>query len=126
MSRTSHRHSNEPGTEPGNPYAPNETAPVKRGYHEEVTKRIERTLPWDHPELDRVTRLRLVSSPGFPRWDVSYCHGRDTEGRPVDVSLPFGGLPKGGLSRAIVEHARRDGVYAKGLGIFGVISTLQM
>ena len=29
---------------------------------------------WTEPGL-RVVRLRLLSDPGYPEWDVSYCHG---------------------------------------------------
>lgn len=92
-------------------------------YHRENTYRIQRTVAWTHPGL-RITRLRLISDPGFPVWDISYCHGRIGD-EPVSVDLPFTQLPKRGLSRAIVEHAKRDGLYAKRLGILGCISTLQ-
>ena len=80
------------------------------------------TVDWTTPGL-KVTRLRLVSDPGFPFWDVSYCHGV-LNGKDVDVQLPFGQLPKRGLSRAIVEAAKADGVYARGLGILDAVSTL--
>lgn len=72
----------------------------------------------------RVTRLRLLSDPGYPYWDVSYCHG-ELNGKHVDVLLPFSHLPKRGMSKEIVEHAKRDGVFAKGLGILGAISMFQ-
>lgn len=80
------------------------------------------SVDWTYPGL-RITRLRLVSDPGFPFWDVSYCDG-ELQGKFVRVSLPFSQLPKRGMNRAIIEHARRDGVYAKGLGIFDCVSTL--
>jgi hypothetical protein len=80
------------------------------------------TVAWTTPGL-YVSRLRLVSDPGFPFWDVSYCHG-ELDGRAVRVQLPFSQLPKRGLSRAIVEAAKRDHVFAKGLGILENISTL--
>lgn len=81
-------------------------------------------LSWDSPELARITRLRLVSDPGFPMWDVSYCHGETVDGRKCRVTLPFIQLPKGGINATIIREARRDGVYAKGLGVFDAISTL--
>jgi hypothetical protein len=40
------------------------------------------------------------------------------------VELPFSQLPKRNFKHAIVLHAQRDGVYAKGLGVFEAISTL--
>ena len=84
--------------------------------------RIKRTLPWDSAELVRVERLRLISDPGFPMWDVSYCHGVMRDGEPCDVQLPFDQLPKNKPLRRIVEYAKEDGVYARGLGILDNIS----
>lgn len=89
-------------------------------YHE--ARRGAKTVPWTAKGL-KVTRFRLLSDPGFPMWDVSYCHG-ELNGKPVDVSLPFFQLPKYGWKKAIVEHAKRDGVFAKGLGILDNISSL--
>lgn len=93
-------------------------------YHKDFATRSAGSVQWTDPRLARVTRLRLVSDPGFPFWDVSYCHGILHDGRPCRVDLPFNQLPRKGLRRAIVEHARRDKVYAIGLGIFDNISTL--
>jgi hypothetical protein len=83
-----------------------------------------REVYWTEPGL-RVTRLRLITDPGFPVWDVSYCHGRIGD-EPVRVELPFSQLPRRGMRRAIVEAAKADKVYATGLGILDptVISTL--
>jgi len=91
-------------------------------YHEAVTFQIRRSVEWTEPCL-RITRLRLLSDASFPMWDVSYCHGI-IDGEPVDVMLPFSQLPKRRLSAAIIEYAKRDHVYAKGLGILDNISTL--
>jgi hypothetical protein len=79
---------------------------------------------WTDPKLKRIVRLRLLSDPGFPFWDVSYCVGELLDGTPIKVSLPFDQLPKRGMRRAIVEHAKRDKVYALRLGVFDAISTL--
>lgn len=93
-------------------------------YHENVTFKIEKQVPWNTRGL-RVTRLRLLSDPGFPFWEVSYCHGV-LNGEPVSVILPFCELPKRGRNRAIVNYAKKDKVYAHGLGILSplVQSTL--
>ena len=99
-----------------------EMNPAPEGYHDEVSSKIKRTVRLDDPGL-HVCRLRLLSDPGFPVWDVSYCHGT-LNGEPVNVGLPFNQLPKRGMRRAIVQHAKRDGVYAHGLGILMNISTL--
>jgi len=82
------------------------------------------TVLWTEPGI-RVTRLRLVSDPGFPDWDVSYCHGT-WRGQEVNVCLPFSQLPKGNIKGFILDWARREGVYAKGIGILddAIISKL--
>src|SRR3954465_8307000 len=69
------------------------------------------------PQLARITRLRLISDPGFPFWDVSYCHGVLKDGRTCRVYLPEHQFPKRGLSHAIVEMCKQEKVYAKGLGL---------
>lgn len=80
------------------------------------------TVYWNTKGL-KVTRLRLLSDPGFPAWDVSYCHGfvGDT---PVHVELPFSQLPKRNWKGYIINQAKKDKVYAKGLGILDNISAL--
>jgi len=94
-----------------------------RGYHADrhAQERIA-LVDWSTKGL-RITRLRLLSDPGFPAWDVSYCHGI-LNGEHVDVQLPFSQLPKRAMIAAIVAHAKRDGVFAKGVGILDAISTL--
>lgn len=114
-------------TDAGEPYSGETNGLVDpKAYHDEVTRKITRRVDWTDPELARVTRLRLLSDPGFPAWDVSYCHGVLKSGEPVEVVLPFDQLPKGRgkFLRAIVDHAIRDGVHAKRLGVFDAISTL--
>lgn len=88
-------------------------------------QRTPHTVAWDDAALASIVRLRLISDPGFPAWDVSYCWGRLTDGTPVRVSLPFFQLPKRNLNGAIVEEAKRAGVFAKRLGIFDAISLSQ-
>lgn len=85
-------------------------------------KGAPRKVYWTERGL-RVTRLRLLSDPGYPVWDVSYCHGRIGD-EDVDMELPFSELTKGRVQKEIVAAAIRDKVYAKGLGILSAISTL--
>lgn len=99
----------------------NETNPLPAGYHDEEAVGH---VYWDCPSLAKIERLRLLSDPGYPAWDVSYCYGRTHKGEKVIVCLPFSELPKRRMRAAIVAHAKRAGVYAKGLGIFEAISTL--
>ena len=52
-------------------YGYSETNPLPASGHPERHGRVY----WDDPRLKRITRLRLLSDPGFPLWDVSYCYG---------------------------------------------------
>ncbi len=109
-------------------YGAQEVAGLVNGiaYHQSNADNTHPDFPhgvdWDHPGL-KVTRLRLLSDPGIPFWDVSYCDGQ-LDGYHVKVGLPFSQLPKRQFLKAIVEYAKRDGVYAKGIGILDAISTL--
>lgn len=104
-------------------YGTRETMGLANGaeYHAQFNR--NNMVDWTAPGL-KVTRLRLLSDPGYPMWDVSYCHGEMPDGTKVHVQLPFSELPKSGLSRAIVEAAIKDGVHAKRMGILSAISTL--
>ena len=78
------------------------------------------TVDWATDGLE-ITRLRLLSDPGFPFWDVSYCHGV-LNGRHVNVRLPFSDLPKYKMKAALYKEAQATGKFIKGL--FSAISTL--
>lgn len=80
------------------------------------------TVDWSDGRLAKVVRLKVVTDPGFPYVDVSYCYGELKDGTKVRVRLPFHQLPKRGMRRAIVEYAKTDGVHAKGLGILDEIA----
>lgn len=100
-----------------------------REYHERVTHTAKRTLCWTDPELAKIVRLRMVSDPGFPWYDITYCHGQTKDGEYVKVDLPFDRLFKanqghGSISKQIIDWAKRDNVFAKGLGILDAVSTL--
>ena len=91
--------------------------------HEFHQTRLVGEADWWEDGL-KIIRLRLVSDPGFPMWDVSYCLG-EINGERYRVRLPFYQLPKGNVNGAILHYAKQDSVYAKGLNIFNVISCLQ-
>jgi hypothetical protein len=76
---------------------------------------------WKDPALKRFITLELTL--GLDGWLVSYCDGELKTGERVLVTLPFKVLPRWGLRRAIVDYAKRDGVYVKGMGLFDVIYT---
>lgn len=75
------------------------------------------TVDWTDPNLARITRLRFVSDPGYPMWDLSYCIGLLRDGTPCRVQVPFFQVPKQNVTGTILDHARRDRVFAKGLGL---------
>ena len=72
-----------------------------------------RTVCWTTDGLT-ITRLRLLSDPGYPAWDVSYCHGV-VDGKLVQVQLPFSQLPKSGMKRALYNEAKVTGKFINGL-----------
>ena len=96
-----------------NTYGTHETNALVNGpaYHEQERESVD----WSEPGL-KITRLRVLTDPGFPMYDVSYCHG-ELNGKPVDVQLPFHQIPKRNYKGFLIREAQRDGVYAKGLGI---------
>lgn len=91
-------------------------------YHAEVTDHITRTVCWTTPGL-RISRLRLLGERYSNQLDVSYCHGF-LGNEPVNVELPFHALTRRTYKTQIVEHAKRDGINAKRLGVFDALSAL--
>lgn len=69
------------------------------------------------PRLAKITRLRLVTDPGFPMYDVSYCYGVLKDGTNVRVRLPRTQFPRRDLSGALIDMCKAAKVYAKGLGL---------
>lgn len=104
------------------PYGVSETNPLPSPkYHSEE---LAGSVYWNDPKLAYIERLRLLSDPGYPFWDVSYCYGRLKTGEKVRVGLPFSELPKRKMYEALINYAKADKVYAKGLKLFDAISTL--
>jgi hypothetical protein len=92
---------------------------------------VESGPSWSARDLQRaggrITRLRLLSDPGFPLWDVSYCHGTLPDGRIVPVDIGTNQFPKRDAVRHLCAVAKAEGYYAKGIGLLdrGNWSTLQ-
>lgn len=75
------------------------------------------SVQWNDPELKRVLRLRLIGCcREYPFWDVSYCYGELKDGTRVRVDLPDHRLNRNWKAH-LIALAKRDGVFAKGLGI---------
>lgn len=89
-----------------------------------IRENARTTVTLDHPDLVEVTRLRLLTDPGCPFWDVSYCYGSLRDGTPVRVDIGVYQLPRFGYKRELVKLAKASGKYAIGLGLLDNISTL--
>lgn len=75
------------------------------------------TVQWNDRDLKRVLRLRLIGcSREYPFWDVSYCYGELKDGTRVRVNLPEYQINRNWKAH-LIAMAKRDGVFAKGLGI---------
>lgn len=110
-----------------NLYGAIETNGLPPGGQQELLDSLRGEVYWSDPTLDRIFRLRLLTDPGFPMYDVSYCYGTLKNGDNVRVRLPFYQLNKRTWKSQIIEHAKRDGVFAKSLRIFDedVVSILR-
>jgi hypothetical protein len=84
------------------------------------------TLQLGDPNLARIVRLRLLSDPGFPFWDISYCYGQTKAGALVRVNLGTSQLTKRNMKGDLINLAKAAGVYAKGLNLLNddIISKL--
>lgn len=87
-----------------------------------------RTTDLSDPRLVRIDRLRLLTDPGFPWYDISYCWGTLDDGTHVPVILPVSQfLKRRALKVQLVAMARQSKRFAKGLGLLDeeVLSVLR-
>ena len=83
------------------------------------------TVALHEARLARITRLRLISDPGHPYWDVSYCWGELEDGTPVRVQLPFRNIKRGpGFTRRLVTEFKLAGRHAKNMGVLDNLSLM--
>ena len=68
-------------------------------------------VDWSVKGLE-IVRLRLLSDPGLPWWDVSYCYGR-LNGKLVNVQLPWSQLPKRNFKGYMIDYAKKKGLFVK-------------
>ena len=101
----------------------NETNPIGKFRHHSPEEDAT-SVDWTDSDLSQITRLRLLTEPGFPMYDVSYCWGVLHDGTKVNVQVPFDQLPRKNMRGAIIEAAKQDRVYASGLGVFDALSIL--
>lgn len=98
-------------------YGVNETNPLwmSESTHENVDFTIHCTL--GDPRLERITRLRLLTEPGYPYFDVSYVYGVLKDGTHVRIAGAPMHLGRKTLKRDLIDWAREEKAYAKGLGL---------
>lgn len=89
-----------------------------REEHDEWLNANMPTVQLEDKRLKRIKRLRLLSDPGFPFWDVSYCYGLLDDGTKVRVQLPRHQFSKAKWRSELYDMCREAGVYGKGLGLF--------
>jgi hypothetical protein len=102
-----------------------ETNPIDDRF-KEIREQLRGSVELTDDRLRRIVRLRLVSDPGFPLWDLSYCYGELKDGTWVRVILPWHQFSRKFLRRDLVAMCKEVGIYGKGIGILddSVISTL--
>lgn len=79
--------------------------------------------------LVSVDRIRLLTDPGFPRYDISYVWGTLKDGRHVRIAdWELGTIVKGRpIGSQLFAACKKLGVYGKGLGMFrpSVVSVMR-
>jgi hypothetical protein len=84
---------------------------------------------WAQPRFARFLRVRLLSDPGYPNWDLSYAFAEMIDGSIVRLfadDVPGGryGFRKRSWKKDAVEEAKRWKVFLKRTEFFDAISTL--
>jgi hypothetical protein len=107
-----------------NLYGAHETNGLLDGhaYHEAVDYTVQYTLKDVAEAGGKITRLRLLTEvwPGAGRrCDVSYCHATLPNGKtvPVQVGWNVNGVFLRDMKKALIDWAKEEGVFAKGLGL---------
>lgn len=89
---------------------------VTEEYHRGVSYNDEMTLAEVAKAGGKITRLRVLREGRY--CDISYCHATLPGGKIVPVRVTGGvGESFYGLKGSLIEWAKEEGVYAKGLGL---------
>ena len=98
-------------------YGVNETNPLwtSEATHENVDYSEHVTL--GDPRLKRIVRLRLLTEPGYPYYDISYVYGELKDGRFVRIAGAPMHLSRRAPKEDLVRWAKSEKAYAKGLGL---------
>ena len=98
-------------------YGVNETNPL---WTSEAT---HENIDWDErswlgdPRLKRIVRLRLLTEPGYPYMDISYCYAQLKDGRFVRLDGAPMSISRRKPKADLIAWAREEGVNAKALGL---------
>lgn len=76
------------------------------------------TVKWNSEFLDRILSMRFSAMTNSPTLKFEYAIGVLVDGELVDVAVPFVELPRRNYMGSMLDHARRDNVYLRGLGVF--------
>jgi len=93
----------------------NETNPLWMSEVRHDTVEVHCTL--GDSRLARITRLRLLTDPGCPFFDISYVYGVLKDGRHCRIDGAPQSLRRRNLKGDLIAWAREEGVNAKALGL---------
>lgn len=99
-------------------YGVDETNPLwmSEATHENVDYSIDTWL--GDPQIARVVRLRMLTEPGYPYMDISYCYVQMKDGRYARLGGHIPTLRKGRFLKVdLIAWAKEEKVFAKGLGL---------
>lgn len=98
-------------------YGVSETNPIETAAvtHENVDYDEYVTLGDDR--LAKIDRLRLLTEPGYPFYDISYVYGTLKDGTHVRISGVPTRIARYTPKRDLINWAKTEGVFAKGLGL---------
>lgn len=107
-------------------YGVNESNPLWMSSvtHEDVDY-SEGDVPLSDKRIVSIDRIRLLTDPGCPFFDVSYVYGTLSDGRHVRVDLGAHQLQRRNLNGQLIELAKAAGRFAKGLGMLDNVSILR-
>lgn len=90
-------------------------------YHNEVDYSVSYSLSELQKAGGKITRLRILTEyiphARMRMADVSYCHGTLPNGKIVPVSIYVTGVNFFKLKGELIDIAKAEGVFAKGIGL---------
>lgn len=101
-----------------NPHRLDETNPLELASHTHKTVDFSLgDIDLSDPRLVSINRLRLLTEPGYPNYDISYCYGTLDDGTHVRVDLGVSHLSRRNIKGELIQLAKDAGRFAKRLGL---------